>query len=1316
MKRFRLFMYGVITVFVLGVIGAGLVSLFFDLNSLKPTLAEAAFDATGRKLAIDGDIELSLFPRPRATATGIRLSNTAGGSEPDAITIGVASAQVAWFPLLIGNVDVRQIQVSGVRVLVEEGDDQEASLAFTPPEGTPESDATGDAALPNLISVTDLLVVLREGGVDQEFHVSRIAIRPQGNDGRTDVAVALDRNGTGVIARGTLGSLNAIADPEPFPVALTIEAAGSTLHLEGTLSDVASNLAMDLALSAQGPSLMALSPIVGARVPLDKEFDLSARLQGTLETLGVRDLGLSVGSSRVTGEAVVDLSGPRPRISGNLRSSNLDFAQFAGAPSPVEDDQDGSSGPILTDAPLPFGFTRRFDADLTVDVDAAEVVGLSLRNFSLVFSSEDGLATIGKLAADMANGSVSASGRLDARNDEVDLTLNAQVTGLDVGKILEAFSIPGTSPQQASATLELSSRGTTARALADNITASVGLSELAISFDDAAKVVLKDASARFEGRDRPISIVAKGDLRGEAFAVDGRLDPLSAYRPGNPYTFQFTATGAGATAEVQADMQAAMVDGLTLRAAIRGASLANLSRITATDFPAVGPYEVAGAVSFSDDAIKIDDAAIRLAGSDLRGDIAVNLASDRLKVMVDVRSELIDLTAFGAGATTNGDPSPDNGNEALGEMPLDLTPLLALDARITLVAQTVMTSAFGIENVSLEIVSDAESVRLERLSAELDGKAVAASGSARPAPAGVAVAIQGNISGVDAAPFIASSGLGSRVEMGELTISSQLSSVGATPLDLLDAAEGEVVVNDLRFAFKSKGGLVHDPITLNSVRIATNGRGAPVTLESRGALGGEPLEVSGTFAPVAELRLMRPAAMDISMTTTSSQVRIKGVSPVRDRPREIGLSVAAEGLIVREMAYAAGLVLDPEGPWRVQAALKATETSVDVTSLDVAVGQSNFSGRLSMARTGEDRRIEAQLTSENFSLADFIQLDAEDPGQEPAITPSPPAESVTGPVFSRAPITFAPLRRIDIDIGVQVKAFAGRSITGKDLSLTLNGRSGLFTLDRFAAIIDGEPVSGQASADIRGDEALLSASLVGGPIDVGRLAFEVTRSGDLARRVSLPIELDLQLKGTGRSPHEIASTATGAIGLTGGKGFIRQKGIKFLDRGLLRQLTPWAKEAGDRTNINCFVSHFDVSEGVADTRALLLDAEFLSVAGKGTIDLGEETLNLTLTPRPKEVRLLDLAVPVAVTGPINAPSALPTAGGTAKKVVTTLGIFVNPLVLLVPVIEGVTADKNPCLAALEQAESGDTKPAGAVGGAIRGVGRGIGRILGKDRE
>ena len=400
MRRFRLYLYGTITLFVLGVIVAGLVSLFFDLNSLKPTLVEAAFEATGRELAIDGNIEFSLFPRPRATASRIRLSNTGGGSEPDAITIEIASAQVAWLPLLTGTVDVRQIQVSGVRVLVEEGADKKGSLAFTAPKGPSEED---DGPLPNLISFTDLSVVLRDGATDHEVHVSQFVLRPRGNGGQTDVVVALDRNGTGVVARGTVGDLGSIAGPDPFPVALAIEAAGSTLRIDGTLSDVDGNLTMDFLLSAKGTSLMALSPIVGARLPLDKKFDFSARLQGSVKMLSVREVVLSIGLAQVTGAATLDLSSARPRLTAHLRPSNFDLSQFSEGPSSARGDRAESGGPILTGAPLPLWFTRCFDADLTVDVEAAELLGLSLRNIALAIKSQDGLATIETLAADREN-------------------------------------------------------------------------------------------------------------------------------------------------------------------------------------------------------------------------------------------------------------------------------------------------------------------------------------------------------------------------------------------------------------------------------------------------------------------------------------------------------------------------------------------------------------------------------------------------------------------------------------------------------------------------------------------------------------------------------------------------------------------------------------------------------------------------------------------------------------------------------------------------------------------------------------------------
>ncbi len=64
--------------------------------------------------------------------------------------------------LLSGTVDVRQIQASGVRVLVEEGAEQTASLAFASPESADEPDDSAEVSLPDLIRIADISVVRRD--------------------------------------------------------------------------------------------------------------------------------------------------------------------------------------------------------------------------------------------------------------------------------------------------------------------------------------------------------------------------------------------------------------------------------------------------------------------------------------------------------------------------------------------------------------------------------------------------------------------------------------------------------------------------------------------------------------------------------------------------------------------------------------------------------------------------------------------------------------------------------------------------------------------------------------------------------------------------------------------------------------------------------------------------------------------------------------------------------------------------------------------------------------------------------------------------
>ena len=63
------------------------------------------------------------------------------------------------------------------------------------------------------------------------------------------------------------------------------------------------------------------------------------------------------------------------------------------------------------------------------------------------------------------------------------------------------------------------------------------------------------------------------------------------------------------------------------------------------------------------------------------------------------------------------------------------------------------------------------------------------------------------------------------------------------------------------------------------------------------------------------------------------------------------------------------------------------------------------------------------------------------------------------------------------------------------------------------------------------------------------------------------------------------------------------------------------KESG-MVPVQCFVSRFDVQDGVMMTRALVLETSDSTVTGSGTIDLGQETLDLTLLAHPKDASVL----------------------------------------------------------------------------------------------
>ena len=75
--------------------------------------------------------------------------------------------------------------------------------------------------------------------------------------------------------------------------------------------------------------------------------------------------------------------------------------------------------------------------------------------------------------------------------------------------------------------------------------------------------------------------------------------------------------------------------------------------------------------------------------------------------------------------------------------------------------------------------------------------------------------------------------------------------------------------------------------------------------------------------------------------------------------------------------------------------------------------------------------------------------------------------------------------------------------------------------------------------------------------------------------------------------------------------------------------------------INCLDGRFRITNGRANTSALLFDTSRVTIAGLGNVDLATETLDFKLMRQPKKARLVSLAVPINVRGTLASPRAAP---------------------------------------------------------------------------
>lgn len=381
MSRLMKILSAVVVLLIAVVIAGVAVLKTKDFNEYKGLIAEKVKDATGRDLAIAGDLTLEISLSPALAVNGVSFSNASWGSQPQMMTLQRLEAQVSLLPLIFGTVTVDRVVLSGLEVLAETDAKGKGNWEFKAGAAAPKGEGMGDSGgggeLPqiNMVQIRDVNVTYKDGvtGAVMRARLDHLEIEDDGGDGlKLDVAGALDH---------------------------------LTYAMTGRITEIGETLTLDAIKATVAGSDLAGRVSVGLAAPLSVTAALTSNLID-VDAFAPKDDGKTVKSAE-TGKT----------------------------------DKGADNGKVFPDDPLPVDGLKAVNADVSFQAKTVKASGLTVTDVHAKVLLKDGRLVVKPAGAKLAGGDVMASVALDASGKVPTLAIDVKGDKIDYGGLLKQFEL-----------------------------------------------------------------------------------------------------------------------------------------------------------------------------------------------------------------------------------------------------------------------------------------------------------------------------------------------------------------------------------------------------------------------------------------------------------------------------------------------------------------------------------------------------------------------------------------------------------------------------------------------------------------------------------------------------------------------------------------------------------------------------------------------------------------------------------------------------------------------------------------------------------
>ncbi len=420
-----------------------LLPLFVDEQALLDMAQAQVKDQTGGELVVEGETELSFFPRfgLRIESTSLDLPARTEYDPSISASIDELDVGLSLLPLLGGNIDIGTIVIAGITAditepqalppapeprpimsdrewekrgeVIRQSKEQERQRLLSVNAGI-----SGFAVLAEAIQIEDITLIQRTRGGELS------------NDIRVEYLTLREVNTRNEPMR-LEGALTVLGDGSTAPLAIALDGAirvasdFSRIDIENLETEVAGALTQPVKSALNGAFIVS---------PAKADFTLNATIPG----------------GDVTGQLIWSAL-ESPEIKLDITTARLDVDQIQPAPLPASMPSDSpasdasppsASAPADTDSgspvpvPLPVGPLRDLDLEMRIAAEELIAGGQSITNAQVFLRVRDGVANIDYVRGALHQGQLDTRMMLNARRPVVEVEVEGGLKGVNMDLLL----------------------------------------------------------------------------------------------------------------------------------------------------------------------------------------------------------------------------------------------------------------------------------------------------------------------------------------------------------------------------------------------------------------------------------------------------------------------------------------------------------------------------------------------------------------------------------------------------------------------------------------------------------------------------------------------------------------------------------------------------------------------------------------------------------------------------------------------------------------------------------------------------------------